>query len=124
MPHFCQYLFAMPQLSLLEPSSSPPFATSIQAVTGSTFAETATALCVIAVALLGFAMLMGRVPIRYGISVIVGCFVVLGAPVLASSLVALASPSGAGVAADLPPSSPPDLRQDLQPATEDPYAGA
>ena len=44
----------------------------------------ATAIAVIAVALIGFMMLTGRLNIRRGAYVILGCFIVFGAPVIVS----------------------------------------
>lgn len=94
-------------------------------IADSMLAEVVPALCVIGVALLGFSMLTGRFPIRRGISVVIGCFLLLGAPSLATSLVAMINQSETASVASLPPPPPmPDARKDLPPATEDPYAGA
>lgn len=87
-------------------------------------AEVATVLSVTGLAFLGIAMLNGRFPLRQSLGVVVGCFVLLGAPSLASNLMTVVNSSEARVIANLPPSPPPAPRQDLQPATEDPYAGA
>lgn len=87
--------------------------------------EAATALCVIGVALLGFAMLTGRFQVRKVFGVVIGCFLVLGAPSVASSLVSLITPSQAAANTSLPPPPLlPEAREDLQPATKDPYSGA
>ena len=115
----------MSQASLFDPSSLPSFSTSVDVVSGSMFLETATALCVIGVALLGFAMLTGRFHVRKGFGVVVGCFLVLGAPSVAAGLVSMINPSHNPSNAKLPPSPLlPDAREGLQPATKDPYAGA
>ena len=70
-------------------------------------------------------MLTGRLPLREGSRLVVGCFVLLGAPVIATGFVG----GGSGVveaAALLASVAVPiqSLRSDLPPANFDPYAGA
>lgn len=113
------------QASLLDPSSSQTLSTSVEWMSGTMLLETATALCVIGVALLGFAMLTGRFHVRKGFGVVVGCFLVLGAPSVAAGLLTMINSSHNPSNAKLPPSPLlPDAREGLQPATKDPYAGA
>lgn len=50
--------------------------------------EVAVALCVIAVVLMGLMMLGGRLPVRDGLRAVLGCAVLLGAPVIAAGFVA------------------------------------
>lgn len=83
----------------------------------------ATTLCVIAVALLGLWMLSGRMPIRRGAEVILGCFLLLGATTIALGLRGV----GDGLMESREPvplvierAAPPPL----PPANYDPYAGA
>jgi len=77
---------------------------------------------VIAVALVGMMMLTGRVAVRQGLRVTVGCFVLLGAPAVALVLQALAhreyAPGHVAVPAATP--APPTY----PPSDYDPYAGA
>lgn len=86
--------------------------------------ELAIGLCVIAVASVGLMMLGGRLPVRQGMRVVLGCFVLLGAPVIAAAFVT--SWEDAVPPAPLPAIEPsPELpRVDLPPANYDPYAGA
>jgi len=87
--------------------------------------EVVTPLCVLAVALLGLAMLSGRFQIRSGFRVVLGCFVLLGAPGLAAGLFSVTSSNpGVAVAQAPPPAFPPSPGQELPPADNDPYAGA
>ncbi len=81
-------------------------------------------LCVIAVALTGFMMLRGSLPLRQGASVVVGCFVLLSAPVIADGLRAAAGGeiSTRSEPAVLPPETP--LPPPPPPSDYDPYAGA
>ena len=86
----------------------------------------ATSLCVIAVAILGLLLLTGRLHFRRSIEVVLGCFLLLGAGLLATELQQL----GQGVAGEqtaggeqiIVPQAPPT--QPPPPAHYDPYAGA
>ena len=81
-----------------------------------------TSLAVIAVAWAGFEMLSGRVSPRRGGTVVLGCFILFGAPMIVSELTGLAR-SGTGVengrVTDIPPEPTPTV-----PPPYDPYAGA
>ena len=88
----------------------------------------AATLAIIAVALVGFAMFGGRLPVRRGATVLIGCFVLFGAPAIAHGLlrfvlsgsepqIVMNAKSGVQI--------PPNLPQQAQPANPfDPYAGA
>lgn len=55
--------------------------------------EIAVGLCVISVGLVGVRMLTGRLPLRQGMQVVIGCFVLLGAPIIAAGLLDLGARS-------------------------------
>jgi type IV secretion system protein VirB2 len=55
-------------------------------ITGTLLGPLAVSLCVLAVAFVGFTMTTGRLPVRDGLRVVVGCFVLLGASAIASGL--------------------------------------
>lgn len=89
----------------------------------------ATSIAVIAVAAIGFGMLTGRVNIRHGATVILGCFILFGASTIVSGLRYAASGAGGYAAPPVivaapPPPSPPRARPTGVPAPYDPYAGA
>jgi type IV secretion system protein VirB2 len=84
--------------------------------------DAAISLCVIAVALLGYTMLMGRWPIRRAALVIIGCFVLLGAPLIAGDILGGAQVTDASP--QVQASGVLYQRADLPPADYDPYAGA
>jgi type IV secretion system protein VirB2 len=88
-------------------------------VTGSLAASVA----VIAIAALGFIMLSGRIDWHRSARAIVGCFLIFGAPLLASGLIDLLSFSATGVRepVEQPTIAPPPPRP---PEAYDPYAGA
>ncbi len=93
-------------------------------VAGVLVGPAATAAAVIAVASLGFLMLSGRLPMRRGGSVILGCFIVFSAGGVANGLLRAAGSfegqGGVAVAAPVPAyqATAP------APAPYDPYSGA
>lgn len=104
--------------------SVEPLQASATWLTATLLGELAIGLCVIAVAVIGLLMMSGRLPIRRGAAVVLGCFVLLGAPVIAGAFMQIgerAAGQGKFVVAErqaLPP------REDLSQSTYDPYAGA
>ena len=91
--------------------------------------ETLFYICggVLAVSAIGFMMLAGRVNIRYGLTVILGSFILFGASTIVAGL--LSSLSGADrVASSTAPEAPPPMvappAAPPPPANRDPYAGA
>jgi type IV secretory pathway VirB2 component (pilin) len=72
--------------SLFTPRPAGPVESSIDWLTGTMLGTVATSVCVIAIAFVGFQMLSGKLPIVRGLRVIVGCFLLLGAPVVAASI--------------------------------------
>ena len=89
--------------------------------------KTGTSLAVVAVAFVGFRIMSGELPIRHGIRVIIGAFILFGSPLLARSLLGLASSNEAPVPAPLEIAPPlPVLTPRAPVATTpfDPYAGA
>jgi type IV secretory pathway VirB2 component (pilin) len=112
--------------SLFDRSPQPVLGAAGEWTQGLLGGTLATALCVIAVAILGFLLLSGRLQVRRSVEVVLGCFLLLGAGLLAVQLQQLAtgaavtSQAGAGqVILPAPAESPP-----LPPAGYDPYAGA
>ena len=84
-----------------------------------------TSLAVIAVAWFGVALLGGRLSIKQGGILVLGCFVMFAAPVMARALIGLAQQTAGGTAEVQPrefvvPRSLPTSR----PPAYDPYAGA
>ncbi len=83
-----------------------------------------TSMAVIAVAWVGFSLLEGRLSVRRGATVVLGCFILFGAPTIARELLGLAGRDGGQIAApDLPPAAPLQSQPPLPPQP-DPYAGA
>lgn len=110
--------------SLFEASPEPVLSSAADWISGTLLGSAAVALCVIAIAFVGLMLMSGRLAVRDGLRVVVGCFVLLGAPVIAAGLQGAAEEVSAPStpsepAIELPPTQPP-----LPQSTYDPYAGA
>jgi type IV secretory pathway VirB2 component (pilin) len=113
------------QQNLFGAGGGAPITESARWIEGVMLGEIALGVCVIAVAFIGMLMLTGRLPLREGARVVVGCFVLLGAPVIAAGFV------GGGSETIIMSSSPPRVavpnessRPNLPTSDFDPYAGA
>ncbi|MBY0282386.1 MAG: TrbC/VirB2 family protein [Sphingomonas sp.] len=74
--------FASPlraQSSYADPAGSGPILGAVNWLQGTLLGTVATVVAVIAVASVGFLMLTGRMNWRYGVTVIIGCFILFGA---------------------------------------------
>ncbi len=121
------------QASLADAPPASVIGAAVNWITGLLFGPLATVIAVIAVAWIGFAMLSGRVDIRRGMTVLLGCFLLFGAKDIADGLQSATSNQAFSVAATVPP--PPVFRsstsnlQNAEPHERggnvfDPYAGA
>jgi type IV secretory pathway VirB2 component (pilin) len=71
---------AAPQPALAaDPAGSGPVVNALAWLQGTLLGNVATAVAVIAVAMVGFMMLTGRMNWRFGATVIIGCFILFGA---------------------------------------------
>jgi type IV secretory pathway VirB2 component (pilin) len=68
------------------PSGSGPIVAAVNWVQGTVLGAAATAVAVIAVAVVGFMMLTGRMNWRHGITVIFGCFIIFGAAAIVGGI--------------------------------------
>jgi type IV secretion system protein VirB2 len=75
---------AVAQDSYTDPAGSGVLVSAVNWLQGTLLGTIATVVAVIAVATVGFMMLTGRIKWRYGVTVILGCFILFGA----SSIVA------------------------------------
>jgi len=75
---------AFAQDSYADPQGSGVLVSAVNWLQGTLLGTIATVVAVIAVATVGFMMLTGRINWRYGVTVILGCFILFGA----SSIVA------------------------------------
>jgi type IV secretory pathway VirB2 component (pilin) len=72
------------QQSLFKASGGTPLVEAARWIEGSMMGNIALGLCVVAVAFIGAMMLTGQMQLREGMRVVIGCFVLLGAPVIAT----------------------------------------
>jgi type IV secretion system protein VirB2 len=81
-----------------------------------------TTVAVVAVGVVGMMMLAGRLPVRRGAAVVLGCFVLFSASTIAEALV---QASSTGTVPPVTPPPPPTYRPTVPtPVPYDPYAGA
>ncbi len=91
-------LLALPALALpawaqavnQDPAGSSPLVAALEWVQGTLLGNVATAAAVIAVAVVGFMMLTGRIEWRRGLTVVIGCFIIFGAVAIVSGIRSLA----------------------------------
>lgn len=131
--------FAYSSPSVGDPGGSGAVVAAVQWLQGTLLGTVATTVAVISVATIGLMMLSGRVDLRRGASVVVGCFILFGASAIAAGIRSVAT--GDYVAAEPvyqvepwttpppPPPPPPVAAQPPAPAdpysvAADPYAGA
>lgn len=76
------------------PQGSGPILASISWIQNTLLGNVATAVAVIAVAIVGFMMLTGRLNWRYGVTVIIGCFILFGAATIVAGIQAAARAAG------------------------------
>ena len=69
-----------------DPQGSGPIVAALGWLQGTLLGNVATAVAVIAVAMVGFMMLTGRMNWRFGATVILGCFVLFGASAIVSGI--------------------------------------
>jgi type IV secretory pathway VirB2 component (pilin) len=73
-----------------DPAGSSALTAAMEWVQGTLLGNLATSAAVIAVAVVGFLMLTGRMDWRRGLTVVVGCFIVFGAVSIVAGIRSLA----------------------------------
>jgi type IV secretion system protein VirB2 len=123
--------YALPSGSLADPAGSNAVVAAVRWVEGILLGPAATSVAVIGVAAVGMMMLSGRIDVRRGAVVVLGCFILFGAQGIAAGLQALAGgaprpDSDAPVFTPPPyvPLPPPRPQPPPPPRNPDPYAGA
>ena len=69
-----------------DPAGSSPILGALQWVQGTLLGNIATTAAVIAVAVVGFLMLTGRIEWRRGLTVVLGCFIIFGAMAIVAGI--------------------------------------
>ncbi|MBB4087523.1 TrbC/VirB2 family protein [Sphingomonas carotinifaciens] len=77
-----------------DPQGSGPIVAALGWLQGTLLGHVATAVAVIAVAMVGFMMLTGRLNWKFGGTVIIGCFVLFGSAAIVAGIQSTASIAG------------------------------
>jgi type IV secretory pathway VirB2 component (pilin) len=125
---------AYPSSALADPGGSGAVVAAVQWLQYTLLGTVATTVAVISVATVGLMMLSGRIDLRRGATVILGCFILFGASSIASGISSVATgeyaPAEAAYAVQpwvTPPPTPtptPTPTPALPAGPADPYAGA
>lgn len=112
--------------SVAGPQGSSAIGAAVLWVQGTLLGSIAVAVAVVAVASVGLMMLRGRIDLRRGMTVIAGCFVLFGAPTIASGIQSILNGVDESIetAVEASPPVPPPPALPPTPANADPYAGA
>ena len=114
--------------SLADPPGSSVIVAAVEWLQATLLGTVATVIATIAIATIGLMALAGRISIRHGATVIVGCFILFGAATIAAGIRSTAEAAAwAHVPVDPPPIAPPPYAPPIAqvvPANRDPYAGA
>ena len=94
-------------------TSGEPFTEAFAWITGTLLGSVALGLCILAVAFVGFTMLTGRLPIKLGLRVVLGCFILLAAPVIASAFLQSSLRTSAPAPAEQPLVTAENPRENL-----------
>jgi len=108
---------------------STVFVQTVQWLQGTLLGSVATAVAVIAVASVGLLLFAGRIDMRRGVQVVVGCFILFGAASIATGLMQVswgepAPPEMMPAQPPPPPLVPPASQIPVKAMPYDPYAGA
>jgi type IV secretory pathway VirB2 component (pilin) len=120
-------LLASTSGSLADPAGASVLVAAVSWLQQTILGTVATTIAIIAVASVGLSMLNGRVSVRYGMTVLIGCFILLGASTIAAGIRSFV---GGGDAVSYAPEPPPVVLPPAPPpappapANNDPYAGA
>ncbi len=116
------------QPSLSDTEGSSALVVAVQWVQIALLGSVASAVAVMAVAAVGLMMFHGRISLRHGATVIIGCFSLFGsagiAAVLKASVLDQQQGELTGEVPISPPPSPSQPKPNTTPGTYDPYAGA
>ncbi|HEY1927854.1 MAG TPA: TrbC/VirB2 family protein [Caulobacteraceae bacterium] len=83
-------LVALPTLTQAAPAGAGPILNAVTWMRDTLLGEVASGVAVVAVAVVGFLMLTGRLNWRYGATVILGCFILFGATTIVGGIQAAA----------------------------------
>jgi type IV secretory pathway VirB2 component (pilin) len=124
------WIYSYSSPSLGDPGGSGAVVAAVQWLQNTLLGTVATTVAVICIATVGLMMLSGRVDLRRGATVVVGCFILFGASSIAAGIRSVAASDSAPVQADFQvepwtvPAPIATAPQPRPPVPADPYAGA
>ena len=77
---------ALAQTAGSSPAGSEPINAALEWIQGTLLGNLATTAAVIAVAVVGFLMLTGRIEWKRGLTVVIGCFIIFGAAAIVAGI--------------------------------------
>ena len=83
-----------PAFAQTNPQGSGPIISALSWLQGTLLGNVATSVAVIAVAMVGFMMLTGRLNWRFGATVILGCFILFGSAAIVAGIQSTAAAAG------------------------------
>ncbi|MFL6844603.1 MAG: TrbC/VirB2 family protein [Allosphingosinicella sp.] len=114
-----------------DPAGTGAIVGAVHWLEGALLGSVAVSIAVISVAAVGLMMLSGRIDVRRSATVILGCFILFGAPAIAagieSMVLGVSEPADAPATFEPPPlriEPPPPAPPPQPPASSDPFAGA
>jgi type IV secretory pathway VirB2 component (pilin) len=118
--------FAATSVSLADPEGASVLLAAVSWLQHALLGTVAEAVAVTAIAFVGFSMLSGRIGVRHGLTVVIGCFIIFGASSIA---IGIRSFAGGDDGEWRAPQAVPEVPALPQPpprasAGNDPYAGA
>jgi len=125
LPTFSLAFYPQTSASLADPAGASVFVAAIDWLQAMLLGTVATIIAVIAISWVGFMMFAGRINIRRGLTVVLGCFILFGASSIVAGIqasIAGADPGALSYAS--PPPAPAPALPPPPPANPDPYAGA
>lgn len=111
-------------LSLADPIGSSPIADAALWLQGTLLGTIATSVAVVAIASVGMMMLTGRVNLRRGVTVVLGCFILFGATSIAAGIRSAAFGLGGSDGGVQQADESPAIVIPKRAPNYDPYAGA
>jgi len=109
---------------LSSPNDAPALISAVEWVRDLLTGTIGTSVAVLAIAWVGFALLQGRIPVWAGVRVVLGCFILFGAPVIAAAFLQMARPEPNVSFTAATRLTPPANTLPNHPPQFDPYAGA
>lgn len=114
-----------PTSSLADPPVHNPIAEGVAWVHNVALGSVATTVAVVAVAAIGLLMLSGRLELRRGITVVLGCFLLFGAGAIGAEITGLTDAGATPRTLNAPPRSAlTRVAPSRSEVSYDPYAGA